>query len=102
MALNPKLALGPALILLVVVFVVIGCVEMGYFLIFSTIIHDYKLSRILPPFADLSLSWRWWLPITCGMLFLVARRLVLRMARACPPCAANTGRQTLEPLAAKA
>jgi hypothetical protein len=77
MALNPKLALGPALILLVVVFVVIGCVEMGYFLIFSTIIHDYKLSRILPAFADLSLSWRWWLPITCGMLFLVARRLVL-------------------------
>jgi hypothetical protein len=84
MALNPKLAPDPALILLVVVFVVIGCVEMGYFLIFLTIIHDYKLSRILAAFADMSLSWRWWLPITCGMLCLVARRLVLRMARACP------------------
>jgi hypothetical protein len=82
MALNPKLALDPALIILAVVFVVIGGVEVGYSLIFSTIIHDYKLSTILAAFADLSLSWRWWLPLTCGMLCLLARRLVHRMARA--------------------
>lgn len=82
MALNPKLALDPALIILAVVFVVIVCVEMGYFLIFSTIIHDYKLPTILAAFADLSISWRWWLPLTCGMLCLSARRLVLRMVRA--------------------
>jgi hypothetical protein len=101
MPLNPKLAPDPALILLAVVFVIIGCLEMGYFLIFSTTIHDYKLSRILPAFADLSVSGRWWLPIKYGMLCLVARRLVLRMARACPPLRSQD-REPLQPLAAKA
>lgn len=101
MALNPKLAPDPALILLVVVFMVIGCVEMGYLLILLTIIHDYKRSRILAAFADLSLSWRWWLPITCGMQ-PCSETAGAPNGSSLPPCAANTGRQTLQPLAAKA
>ena len=46
--LETKLAPDPALILWVVVFVVIGCVEMRYFFIFSTIIQDYNSPGSFP------------------------------------------------------
>lgn len=82
MALSTRPALDSALIIISVICFVVGGVEMGYFLIFSTIIHDYKLRTLLAAFADLSISWRWWLPLICGMACLLARGKLIKAARA--------------------
>lgn len=78
MALNPQRILDPILVIASVALMVTAGVQLGYFLIDSTITRSHDTALILKTFKDPALAWRWWAPFGGAILCLIARRAILR------------------------